>query len=162
MKVLLADRASNNNIQYSHSSLVLKDLLSVLQFVVEPQEFVITIWSHLNTLIEKEVQRQVIWREFISMIAAAKLLSVSAEAFHASKDNFIDREDPWIVNGSAYAAWLGLNVYNMALKLEETDLRGWKALSQFFRRSLTLGYNGIFFYLPEIRTYPTNSRNQLR
>ncbi|KAI9840246.1 MAG: telomere binding protein [Sclerophora amabilis] len=117
------------------------DLLEVLLLVLENDNFVWSIWTDINHVLEEQTKVLLLWKESISILCTGKLLSTVAEAVHIVRQSSKhDLQEYWIGDGLQYAKWLGRNVVFVALKLREDDLLGWKQLSQFFGKSLSLGY----------------------
>jgi telomere length regulation protein len=127
--------------QVTYSS-TLKDMLSVLQAIFETPNFLHYVHSDLHAFVETVARRQVIWKEFISLVAAGRVLSTASQAYSICKDDFTNDEDLWLVSGSRYAVWLGREICNMISKIEEPDEEAWRDLSALFLRSLSLGYSG--------------------
>lgn len=125
------------------NSSILKDLLSVLEGVFETPNLLFSIRSDIVAFIENQARRQAIWKEFISLVAAGKVLSIASEAYSASRDAFSGDEEMWLANGSSYATWLGREITATILKIDDSEQSAWKDLCDLFQRSLSLGYSGI-------------------
>jgi telomere length regulation protein len=91
---------------------------------------------------KNDMQKQVAWKELLSLIAASRVLSTAAEALSlASESEF--RRLSWLGNGSQYASWLGANICHMTSKLAATGQEEqWRALASLIGRALSLGYTG--------------------
>lgn len=123
------------------SHAVIKDLLTVMSSLLKPQYLLLHIHSGISKYAVNNVQKQVIWKELTSYLAAGKVLSTAAEAFK-SIDELASSKLSWISEGSAYASWLGGQITTMAMNLERGDTDAWSCLSSFTGRSLSLGYIG--------------------
>lgn len=126
----------------AQNSSILKDLLSVLEGVFETPNFLFSLRSDIVAFVENHARRQVIWKEFISLVAAGKVLSIASEAYGAGRDAFSGDEEMWLANGSSYATWLGQEISATILKIDDSDQSAWKELCDLFQRSLSLGYSG--------------------
>ncbi|KAK2813187.1 hypothetical protein FQN50_000865 [Emmonsiellopsis sp. PD_5] len=139
LRMLLAKDTKQNE-KNAGDKLLIQDLLSVLASVLKPRDFLLKIYINLSEQVEQPSQRQILWKELISSLASGKVLSIASEALIAIKNTPVPRSVLWIGDGSLYATWLGRCIYQMASKLQSTDLDAWKYLAQFTARSLSLGY----------------------
>jgi telomere length regulation protein len=79
----------------------MKDFLSVLAAIIGEDTFLLGIWTDINALIMKPIQRTLLWKEVISLIGSGKLPSISAEANSISKmKSETIEQDSWLANGS--------------------------------------------------------------
>lgn len=142
IKTLLRGTGESEGKPSSQDSTTIKDLLLVLQRILETPQVIFLLWSDTISLIESKLQQQVIWRELISLIAGGKILSAASEAYQACKAMMDVGTDIWIADGSSYAEWLGREISSIIVKVKATEL---SATTQLFGRSLSLGYSGTVF-----------------
>ncbi|PGH01957.1 hypothetical protein AJ80_08939 [Polytolypa hystricis UAMH7299] len=170
MRGLLATLASSGQ-KSSGSQIVAGYLLSALSSLLKPQAFLLHIYVDITRLVHNHVQRQIIWKELISLLAAGKVLSAAAEAVHAIKAVDARSSAMWLSEGNHYASWVGRSVYHMASRLQPEDVEGWKCLTQFSGRSLSLGYtdqfvaevySGLVMHEPVLTQHLTILLDQLR
>ncbi|KAI9879960.1 MAG: telomere binding protein [Pleopsidium flavum] len=118
-----------------------KCLLGVLEAVIGQDTFLLGIWTDVNVLVMKPIQKTLLWKEFVSLIASGKIPSISAEAKDTSKlENDTVEDDSWLANGSKYSVWLGRNIVFLASKISFDHDEGWTALAQLLGKSYSLGY----------------------
>ena len=117
--------------------------LDVLEVILDNNGFVTSIWNDINACILHPSQKSLQWKEFVSLVASGKLLSIASEAT-ATLNNLESsvRAGSWVGDGHQYAAWLGSNLQHMLGALVAGDLEGPKMLSQLLKKALTLGYIG--------------------
>jgi telomere length regulation protein len=122
----------------------IRDVLDIIANLLKSTKFVSRAWNDLKDhLVDAPWKRNMVWKEFISIIGGGKLLSTAAEALDIVKASSKDIvQDYWIANGSLYSAWVGQNAARMALDLQEGDLDAWKAIVQLLSKSFGLGYMG--------------------
>ena len=117
--------------------------MEILAAIMEAKGFIRDTWSGLTTSVQDSTKQLSFWKEFISLIASGKLLSVAAEA--ASLLNDTDNGDVsyfWFSDGGDYSSWLGRQITTVVLSFSPATEDDWKAIGVFFGRSLSLGYQG--------------------
>ena len=118
-------------------------LLDLLEAVLGNDGFVLSIWDDIKTWILQPPQKLLQWKEFISLVASGKLLSIASEATATLNNLELSvGAASWVGDGHHYAAWLGSNVQHMLGASAAGDLEGPKMLSQLLRKAFTLGYTG--------------------
>lgn len=121
-------------------------LLGVLEAILGSNRFVLSIWSDINTWILQPSQKSLQWKEFISLVASGRLLSIASEATALlNKLDLIVGAGSWVGDGHHYAGWLGSNVQHMLGASVAGDIEGPKMLSQLLKKALTLGYIGQLY-----------------
>ncbi|EGE79073.1 hypothetical protein RJZ56_001016 [Blastomyces dermatitidis] len=140
LRSLLAKQESLSGEKRSGNKLVIQDLIAVLSSVLKPPDFLFNTYMNISSKVELPAQRQIMWKELISLLAAGKVLSVASEGLLTIKDLKTPRSIHWIGEGNQYAAWLGQCISHMASKAQTTELDCWNYLAQFVARSLSLGY----------------------
>lgn len=123
---------------------MLKNVLSVLVSVIKPQGLLFHLYKTNVQLSKNDAQNQVIWKEAISYIAVGKLLSIIAESLRSLGSVNISKSISWAGEGQRYATWLGRNISFMCCNVTMDDAPAWRAMGDFFGRSLSLGYAGMF------------------
>lgn len=134
----------------SGKSLVIRDIISFLSALLKPKDVIFRIYADLSVTYDKPVQRQIAWREFISLIAAGRVLSTAAEALGSIRTLDSLENISWIAEGSSYASWLGQSISTMILKINSDDHDTWKSVGLMVGRALSLGYTGNVLLLADI------------
>ncbi|EDN08116.1 predicted protein [Histoplasma mississippiense (nom. inval.)] len=140
LRSLLSKQDSLPSEKRSGNKIVIQDLITVLSLVLKPPDLLFNLYVNISSNIERPAQRQIMWKELISLLAAGKVLSVAAESLLTIKDIKLPGSIHWIGDGNMYASWLGRCISRMASKVQSTDLDCWNYLAQFVGRSLSLGY----------------------
>ncbi|KAI9720016.1 MAG: hypothetical protein M1812_003142 [Candelaria pacifica] len=139
--LIASSDASTTNASAPDSSAHVAELLTVLTNLTSQNDFLSVSWVDINNLVPTQAQRTMLWKEFISLLASGKVLSVSAQANDILKKSSQEMvEEYWIGSGAAYAAWVGRNVATMASRLDYDQQDAWKMLAQLFGKTLSLGY----------------------
>ncbi|KAK1140063.1 telomere binding protein [Aspergillus melleus] len=134
--LIVAARSSNA----SGHQIQLRDLLSVISALLEPKDFASRLYADIESLYGNETQKQIAWRELLSLIAASRVLSTAAEALTLVGDIDGVNSVSWIGDGSIYAAWIGSNVCYIVSKIDADKEGHWKAAASLTGRALSLGY----------------------
>ena len=139
----LKDPRSQSDVSGIRKTEPVELLLDILEAILGNSGFILSIWNDINTLILQPSQKSLQWKEFISLVASGKLLSIASEAT-ATLKNTESSVSPgsWVGDGHKYAAWLGSNVQHMLGASVASDFEGPKMLSQLLKKALTLGYIG--------------------
>lgn len=140
--LIAACRASSQRAGGSASQLQIQVILSVLSALFEPKDFVMRLYTDIETLYDSPTRKQVVWRELLSLLAAGRVLSIAAEALTLVEDSPDLKKISWIGTGSRYASWLGANICYMASKTDVASEDAWKAMASLAGRALSLGYTG--------------------
>lgn len=140
--LIAACRASSQRAGGSASQAQIRIILSVLSALFEPKDFVMRLYTDIETLYDSPTRKQVVWRELLSLIATGRVLSVAAEALTLVGDSPDLKMISWIGTGSRYASWLGVNICYMASKTAVASEDAWKAMASLAGRALSLGYTG--------------------
>lgn len=119
------------------------DCLEALEQIIHSDELCFFINTNITRLVSNEKQRVLIWKEFVSLIASGKLVSVSARAKDTLKSAGIEKKSFWVTDGRSYGKWLGRNIALMSKKQDE-ERTSLAALTQLCSKSLSLGYTGKF------------------
>lgn len=123
----------------------LEILLSVLKTILAKDDFLTDIWHNIDGYNLPSSQKSLQWKEFVSLVASGKVLSVASEVNHALGELSPSIEaGSWVGDGSQYAAWLGRCTQYAVKALKDDDVEAQKALSQLLSKGLTLGYTDQF------------------
>ncbi|KAK2871658.1 hypothetical protein FQN49_002966 [Arthroderma sp. PD_2] len=133
---------SQGNKASSDKGPLVQDTLSVLSCLLTPNDLLSQLYTDMNQLMDSAVQRQLLWQEVMSFLAAGKVLSTAAEAFGHTELSTQSSPVAWISDGKLYGSWLGRNIGHMASQLQLSDDMGWKCLATFTGRSLSIGHTG--------------------
>ena len=124
-------------------SLMIEDMLDILQNILKKDVFIAKMWEDISSLIFSVPQRTLMWKELISSIAEGRILSLSGEADQIlNKSNATIKDRVWLADGNQYAAWLGRDIDYMIKTLKPHDNEAQKALTRLLEKALKLGYTG--------------------
>lgn len=140
--LIAASRSSSQHAEGSSSNIQIKDILAVLAALLKPNDFLFRLYADISTIYDNDTKKQVAWREFVSLMAASRVLSISAEALAVAKDSGDLTSFSWVGEGPLYASWLGQSVCYMASKIDPNGQEDLKAISSLTSRALSLGYTG--------------------
>ena len=119
-------------------------LLSFLETVLAKEDFITVIWRDIEDYGLTSSQKSLQWKEFSSLVASGKVLSIASEANLALRDSSSSiRDGSWVGDGGQYTAWLGRCMQQASRALKDDDFEGQKALSQLLSKGMTLGYIGL-------------------
>ncbi|KAE8352543.1 telomere length regulation protein-domain-containing protein [Aspergillus coremiiformis] len=138
--LIAAARSPSQHAKASGSQIQIRDILTVLSTLLRPKDFSLRLHTDIETLYSNGTQKQVAWREFLSLIAASKVLSTTAEALTLAGDSDSLNTISWVGDGPQYSLWLGANICHMASKLNLDNQEAWKAAASLTGRALSLGY----------------------
>lgn len=119
-----------------------KDLLHIRTLQDALQEVLTPMWE--STEVETMSNSSVSWKEFLSLVASGKIITVSAQAEEALSASKELRNRSWIGDGLAYAKWIGNGVASLARRRgKETDNdKVWKPVAELLGKSFSIGYTG--------------------
>ena len=131
--------------QSSNAAQPISDLINILSGVLRSDNVTYHIFTDIKTLVQSQVKRDLLWKEYLASVATGKVVSAVAEAEDVISTNATDKKRSWLSDGSQYSAWLGRNVAYMARKMAESPEEPvMKAAAQMCGRVLNLGYGGGF------------------
>lgn len=118
-------------------------LLGVLETILANEGFLTAIKHDIEGYNLPSSQKSLQWKEFVSLIASGKVLSIASEA-NLTLDELSPsiKAGSWVGDGSQYATWLGKCMQHAVKTVKDDDVEGQKALSQLLSKGLTLGYTG--------------------
>lgn len=140
--LIAASHSSSEHAQGSGSELRIRDILEVLAALLEPRDFLLRLYTDISTLYHNETQKQITWRELISLVAASRVLSTAAESLAFIKESTGLSKFSWVGEGPKYASWIGDNICYMSSKVDPNEHGAWKSVASFTGRALSLGYTG--------------------
>lgn len=150
-QVKSAKRAENASIVDRISPL--QQLLQLLEGILERDDIAVTICEDIQNFNLSATQKSLQWREFLSLFASGRLVSIVSETNQVINGLSSKVEEAsWPGDGKLYSAWLGRNIRLMLHDPEEKankDLS--KATAELFGKGLKLGYEGQFG--PELLRY---------
>ena len=137
----LKESQSQAEIAAADRSQPIETLLQVLENVLDGGEFIASVWNAIRKITEEPSQRSLQWKELLSLVASGKVLSMASEAnFAIQKSDTTVKKATWIIDGKAYALWLGRNIHYMNMDLQHDDIEGQRLLSHLLSKALNLGY----------------------
>lgn len=143
--LIATSRAAPEKAKTSGTQIQLRNVLGVISALLEPNDFALRLHTDIETLYVNVTQKQIAWKEFLSLVAASRVLSTAAEALSLAGEEHELSRIAWLGEGPRYSTWLGVNICHMASKLDTDDLDTWKAVASLTSRALSLGYTGNTF-----------------
>lgn len=119
---------------------VLEDTVSVLQLVLNGNDFLRAMLDSIRRLYPKETQRRLNWQEVVSMVGGSKILSFVAQA--VAVGGIASGRTKWLSEGNDYCTWIAKNISEVIVKLGPQDSEGWIMATQVMKRAINLGYRG--------------------
>lgn len=120
-----------------------KTLLNILETVLANEDLFTVIWHDIEDFNLSSSQKSLQWKEFSSLVASGKVLSIASEAnFTLGSLSSSIQDLCWVGDGSQYAAWLGRCIQQTLKAVKDDDNEGQRALSQVLSKGMTLGYTG--------------------
>lgn len=119
----------------------MEDLLDVLETTLSGDTTSNLVLDDVHIQCKNDVQKQLIWREYLSQIASGRLVSIVAEAEDILKSKGIPRTASWLADGNVFADWLGYNIADVMRgpNMHEERKQG---LVELCSKALSLGYTG--------------------
>ena len=121
-----------------------KDLIEVVERLFRGPGVFASIWQGLQGGAIDNVRRDLAWKEFVSLMGSGKVIAVVAQAEDIlNGGESRGKRSCWLSNGTEYAAWLGMNITNLATIGSNFDISprdGATAASQVLIKALNLGY----------------------
>ncbi|PYH94178.1 hypothetical protein BO71DRAFT_450216 [Aspergillus ellipticus CBS 707.79] len=138
--LIAACRSSAQHAKSSGHNIQIRDILAAIAALLKPNDFAFRLHAEIERLYSNTAQKQVAWRELLSLIAASRVLSTAAEALTLVTELDGLASISWVGDGAKYSAWIGGNICHMASKIAPDNEEAWKALALLTGRSLSLGY----------------------
>lgn len=143
LRTLITASRSSQQAEGSSYHLQIRAILAVLSALLKPNDFLLRVYADISTVYGSETKVQVAWKEFISLIAASRVLPIAAEALTLDKESSGTPSISWVGEGPSYASWLGHGICYMVSKAGPINQGTLKAVSSMTSRALSLGYIGI-------------------
>jgi telomere length regulation protein len=118
-------------------------LVELVEELLSGEEFILKMWKEgLSPAATTATRRNIVWREFISLVATSRLLATVAEAEDMLQKSQGISKGTWIAKGSEYARWLGQNIAHMVSSANLHSPEIWSAAGGVCSKALVLGYTG--------------------
>jgi telomere length regulation protein len=122
---------------------ILEDLLNVLEALLHKDNLVSTIWHDIATSNSKPSQRNLLWKEFVSVVGGGRILALAAEAHQILRQQGSEiKHASWLSSGSEYSSWLGRNVIHMLRDSKSEEPEDLKPSAQLSGKAFSIGYTG--------------------
>lgn len=139
LRSLIADSRQNNTAESTHAVPEhLEDTLDVLDRTLRGDDVSFLVWKEIQGFAKNDIQKKLMWKEYLAQVASGRVLSIKAEAEDVLKGKGIERS---FSSGTDYASWLGRNV-SYALTTGEKSETFTAALTDLGSKILSLGYTG--------------------
>jgi telomere length regulation protein len=116
----------------------IKDTLEVLDGVLSGSDVTYQIYESVLHFGKNDIQKRLMWKEYLAQVASGRALSIRAEAEDILKEGGIEMSPS---GGNDLAEWLGQNIdFMLTAGDEDKDLN--TALEELASKVLTLGYTG--------------------
>ena len=140
---LMKDVTKPAQVTSTSKAQALETVIDFFETLLAKRDFVTTIWHGIKGCNLHESQQSLQWKEFVSLVASGKVLSIASEASLTLTDYSPRiKAGSWVGDGNQYASWLGRCVEHTIEAVKDDDVEGHKALSQLLSKALTLGYTG--------------------
>jgi telomere length regulation protein len=123
-----------------NTSELIADVLGVLDRVFDTNTSYL-VWRDIQAFGKNDVQKKLMWKEYIVQVGSGRLVSVVAEAEDVLKGQTSDREASWIADGNRFADFLARNIVNMLQRGGE-NAECLAAAVELCSKVLGLGYTG--------------------
>lgn len=121
------------------------NLIRVLEAIMEKDRFLFNTLHELNKSIVDPQKRTFLWKEFVSLLAGGKILSLCSEGDEVINEAAVTtKERSWLAQGAVYVGWLGRNCACMVHALTEDINEPVHRVTQVFSKALKIGYTGTF------------------
>ncbi|KZM22196.1 telomere binding protein [Ascochyta rabiei] len=114
----------------------IEDTLDVLGRVLSGDDVLYLVWTEIQAFGKNNIQKRLMWKEFLAQVASGRVLAVRAEAVDLIERTAIESPS---LSGSDFAEWLGRNIIHMLTIGEESEAYT-GALVELSSKVLTLGY----------------------
>lgn len=128
--------------QTSVSPLQLRAVLEVIEEMLRPETMFTSLWTDCVFLGQTLLQRTVLWKEFVSLVASGKLMSSFAEAEEILIKSGERYQPLWVSKGTEYTRWLAQNISQMVKVANTDDTEIFSAAKTICSKALALGYSG--------------------
>lgn len=151
LRFLVSTAVNKQNIRDESSGQNIVILLELLAVLFAEDAFANSVWSSFQKSEGHTLKRQLMWMELLKLVPSGKLLGIMSQAANLVKPSAGSASYDYIITGSNFAHWLGLNVVYMTRFTDADDDEKRKAITSFFGRSILLGYSSeLCFPIGEI------------
>ncbi|KAL6712070.1 telomere binding protein [Coniothyrium glycines] len=120
----------------------IEDLIEVLDRTLHGDQCSRLVLHHIQLLGKSDIQKKLLWREYLAQVASGRILALVAEAEDVLTKDGSRSSSSWIANGNQYATWIGCNMVALladtSAESKNDDFRS--AVAELFSKTLTLGY----------------------
>jgi telomere length regulation protein len=125
----------------------ISDTLEVLDLILRGDDTSFLILQDVLLFGKNDLQKKLIWKEFLAQAASGRLLSIAAEADEVlRKSEDATKTSLWLSDGKEYAEWLGRNAAVLLERNPESE-NYLTATVELCSKALGLGYTGEFLHL---------------
>ncbi|KAF2627864.1 hypothetical protein BU25DRAFT_448330 [Macroventuria anomochaeta] len=114
----------------------IEDTLDVLGRVLSGDDVSYSIWKEIQAFGKNDIQKKLMWKEFLAQVASGRILSIRAEAEDVLKEKGVGSSSS---SGNDLADWLGRNIVHM-LTVGDKGETYVTALTELSAKTLSLGY----------------------
>jgi len=143
LKTLISEAGRDhrpNAVTFFHSHV--KCIVGILQLILQPQDFLLNVYTDLEKSPATEAQKQLYWKEFSSTVATGKIISIIAEAGSIFNSDRQIAPYSWLGDGLQFSAWLAKNMAHLAAQCDAESPNRLRCCSSMFLKSMSLGYPG--------------------
>lgn len=124
-----------------HFSEHIKDLVEVVSHILHNDKSSSLLLKEILRYGKDDVQKKLLWKEFLGQVASGKLTSVVAEAEDVLKSKDLSTSVTWLSEGASFASWLGRS---LVVLLNDANVNKDYApyVIEYSSKILSLGYTG--------------------
>ena len=148
LKSLITAYETPREIDIKFSGSTSSCLLSLLQIILEPDDFVAQVWKDVQTFKPQSggsasTYRIMLWKDFVAMISSGRIISVSANVETVLQKSGDTIDSSWTSNGNRYTQWLARNLIQLLVNADGQPSNNSKPASELLSKALSLGYSGM-------------------
>ncbi|KAF2674219.1 hypothetical protein BT63DRAFT_419524 [Microthyrium microscopicum] len=106
--------------------------VQMLELALDGDHVIATIWEDMQTFDLKALQKDMLWSQFISIVASGKIVSTVSEAEVNLNQLGGSKSQSWLGSGRDYSLWIARNISNLVSSP--------KAAAPLLSKSFSLGY----------------------
>ena len=126
------------------ATLPLRQALSLLESILRRDDLVVNIWRDFQQFSISDTKKSLLWKEFLGLVAAGRVLSTASEAQRSLDDVSKDVEKgSWVSDGKVYSRWLGRNLRTM-VGTKGRNAEMLVAAGDVASKGIRLGYEGWY------------------
>jgi telomere length regulation protein len=147
LKSFITAYETPGEIEIKFSSSAAACLLSLLQMILTPDDFVVRVWKDIQTFQPSsggsvEAFRIMLWKDFIAMISSGRIISIAANVEGVLQKAGDPIDSTWMSKGPDYAQWLTKNLIHLFVNSDGQASITPKPGADLFSKALSLGYSG--------------------